>query len=337
MNSAARSASPARWLLVPLGILAGACMTLQARVNSALTAFTHDAALSATFSFAGGWLALALAMALQPRARQRLRDGFSAVARGTFPWWLGLGGLSGAFYVFTQGAAVPAVGIAIFTIAYVAAQTAGSFLWDHIGLGPSGPHQLSVNRVAGALLAVVAVTVAVSSAHAVTPTASWVVLLPVIAGIGASWQQAANGRVRVELGSVLATTFWNFTVGTAALLVASGVRAVSMPWHIAPGSEWWMWCGGPIGIVFIATAAAIVRRVGVLLLSLLLTLGQLSSALVITALTPSLPPVELGSVLGTAICIAAVAVMLIPSRAKLRHLVERNRDGNAGVERLGRR
>lgn len=300
--------------VIPLGVFAGACMTLQARVNASLTDHINDATLAATISFGGGLVLLALAMVFAPAARAKFAIASRGIARGEFPWWLTIGGAAGAFYVYGQGAAVPMLGIALFTIAYVAAQTFGSLAWDRLGVSPSGAHMLTPSRVGGAGLAVAAVIVTVLAAHNGAASASWLLALPVIAGLSTSWQQAANGRVRVYSQSVLATTFWNFCVGTAVLVVLLLVQHLSEAWPTAMPSDWWLYTGGPIGIVFIATAAVLVRRTGVLLMSLLLTLGQLGAALALAPLTPSAPQPELGTYLGTLLAVLAVGVMLIPSR-----------------------
>lgn len=291
-------------------------MTVQARVNAALTTQTTDATLSALISFGGGLLLLTLAMAASSQARRRFSAAFAGVRNREFPWWLTIGGLAGAFYVFSQGQAVPLIGIALFSVAYVAAQTFGSFIWDHFGVGPSGPHPFSVSRVVGAGLAVVAVTVAVLASSGGVTAGSWLIVLPIVAGLGASWQQAANGRVRVFSRSVLATTFWNFLVGTTALAVVSVAQHVARPWPTGWSAEWWMLTGGPIGIVFIATAAVLVRSVGVLMMSLLITLGQLGTALAFSLWVPGNSAPSAGAYLGTAIAVLAVIVMLVPGRQR---------------------
>lgn len=302
------------WLVVPGGIFAGACMTLQARINAALTGQTNDATLTGLISFSTGMLVLAIAMLFSSSARTKFVAAARQVRRREFPWWMTIGGAAGAVYVFSQGQTVSVLGLALFTIAYVAAQTFGSFLWDHFGVGPSGAHPFSFARVAGAAIAVVAVLVSVLAAHGGIGSASWWVLLPIIAGFVTSWQAAVNGRVRVMSGSVLATTFWNFVVGTVVLGVLMLAQHLIAGWPAPWSAEWWMFTGGPVGIVFIATGAVIVRSAGVLLMSLLLTLGQLAAALFLGQFMPGTPQPEFGTYLGTALAVLAVVVMMLPSR-----------------------
>ena len=303
------------WLAIPAGILAGACMTFQARINAALNGVTHDAFTTGAISFGSALMLLAIAMLLSRRARAGFARGVRAVRTREFPWWLTIGGIGGSFYVFTQGATVPILGIATFTVVFVAAQTFGSFIWDHIGLGPSGRHPFSGGRVIGAGLAVAAVAVTVGVSSGGIAATSWLVVLPLVAGIVQSWQQAANGRVRVMSESVLATTFWNFIVGTVAMGSVALVHQLLVGWTFGPGFEWWMLIGGTLGIVFIATAASIVRTVGVLALGMLATLGQLAAALLLELTLPGEALPELGTYLGMALALLAVGVMLLPGRA----------------------
>lgn len=302
------------WLMSAAGIIAGMCMTFQARVNAALTTVTHDASTTGAISFGSALIVLTAAMLASRSARERFGVGVLAVRTREFPWWLTIGGVGGAFYVFTQGQTVAILGIATFTVVFVAAQTFGSFIWDHIGLGPSGRHPFSLGRVIGAALAVSAVAATVALGHESLGTTSWLVVLPLIAGIVQSWQQAANGRVRVLTGSVLATTFWNFIVGTVALGSLALAHQIGAGWTFGPGLSWWMLSGGLFGIAFIATAATIVRHVGVLMLGMLATLGQLAAALALAFAVPGSALPEFGTYLGMLLALLAVASMMLPSR-----------------------
>ena len=80
-----------------------------------------------------------------------------------------------------------------------------------------------------------------------------------------AWQQAANGRLTVSAGTPWSSTFINFGVGTGVLLIATAIRVVQTGFPTSFPSEWWLYAGGPIGIVFIAANAVVVRSLGVLL------------------------------------------------------------------------
>jgi transporter family-2 protein len=225
-----------------------------------------------------------------------------------------LGGVAGAWFVATQGIAAGVLGVALFTVGIVAGQTLGGVVFDAIGLGPGGRRPLSPNRVAGAALALVAIGWAVS-AQLVESVPLWLMLLPFSAGVGASWQQAMNGRVRTASTSALAATLTNFLVGTAVLVVVMLVHAASVGWPTEFPTEPWLYAGGAVGCVFIAAQAVLVRRVGVLVLALGLVAGQLATALALDLLLPtSARPVGLATIGGTVLALVAVVLASLRRR-----------------------
>ena len=109
--------------------------------------------------------------------------------------------------------------------------------------------------------------------------------------------------------SPLSASVLNFLFGTIALGAAMGlVSAFSDRDPVAlPGSPWWMYLGGTVGLVFIAVAAWVVPIVGVLLFALLSIAGQLFGALVLDIVAPT-SGTELGWNLFVGVALAFVAV-----------------------------
>ena len=210
----------------------------------------------------------------------------TALRERRLAWWMVLGGLAGAWFVITQGLSAGVVGVALFTVAIVAGQTLGGIVFDLVGLGPGGRRPLTPTRVIGAVLALAAIGWAVSAqvAHDVPIL---LMVLPFVAGLGAAWQQAVNGRVRSAAESALTATVLNFAVGSTALVVVMLVHAASAGWPSAMPTEWWLYAGGAIGCIFIAGQAVLVRVVGVLVLALCGVAGQLTAALSLDLLLPT--------------------------------------------------
>lgn len=71
-------------------------------------------------------------------------------------------GLLGAYAVFGQGVTVDILGVAIFSVTFIAGQMVASVLLDTFGWSPAGKQQLKPLRFAGALLAIVGVVLALS-------------------------------------------------------------------------------------------------------------------------------------------------------------------------------
>lgn len=296
------------WLAIVFAVACGALTALQSRVNGELARAIDDPYTAATISFGSGFAILLVALAAWRPGRRGLGRVTVALRDRGLAWWMVLGGLAGAWFVTTQGLSVGVVGVALFTVAIVAGQTLGGILFDLIGLGPGGRRPLTTTRVIGALLALAAVAWAVS-AQLSREVPILLMLLPFLAGIGAGWQQAVNGRVRSIAESALTATVINFGVGTVALVVVMLVHAASAGWpHSLPG-ELWLYAGGAIGCIFIAGQAVLVRIVGVLVLALCGVAGQLTAALLLDLLLPATErPVDLATIGGTVLALVAVVI-----------------------------
>jgi transporter family-2 protein len=304
-----------------VAVALGVAVALQARINGELGQRLGDGVIAALLSNTGGLLLLSGLVVTRPRMRRGLGRVRAAVRdRRLRPYHL-LGGVCGAFLVTCQGLTVAAIGVAVFTVALVAGQTASGLLVDRAGIGPGGPQGVNLRRVTGAILAVVAVMLAVADRLG-APSASWLALLPVLAGMGAAWQLAVNGRVGAAarhdgpaLVGMLPAALVNFTAGTLALALATTIdiatRGPPQPLPALP----WLYVGGALGALFAATAALIVSTTGVLLLGLGAVAGQLVGAVLLDAFLPATEhPLTLTTLIGTALTLVAVTVTALPGR-----------------------
>lgn len=306
------------WAALVFAMVCGAGVALQSRINGELGRQLDDGFTAAVISFGTGLLILCVAMTIAPAGRRGLRRVVTALRRGELRWWYVCGGAAGAFLVLSQGITAALLGVALFTVAVVAGQTVSGLVLDRVGIGPGGRRPLTPARVAGALIALAAVTWAVSAQFGGSVPA-WMLLLPLIAGLGMGWQQAVNGQVRVLAESALTATFVNFVVGTMVLLVLMlidwGVTGLPKPLPPEP----WLYLGGAIGCVFIAGASLLVRITGVLLLGLATVAGQLVTALLLDVLAPSTAePVPFSTIGGTLLALVAVVVASVRWRGGVR-------------------
>ncbi|WP_426516035.1 DMT family transporter [Diaminobutyricibacter sp. McL0618] len=299
------------WLAIVFALICGAGVAVQSRINGELGQQLGDGFVAATISFGSGLLILFVALAIAPSGRRGLGRVASALRARSLPWWYVLGGSAGAFLVLSQGLTAAVLGVALFTVAIVAGQTVSGLVLDRIGLGPGGRRALTPSRVTGAVLALIAVTWAVSAqlTHSVP---LWMLVLPLLAGLGMGWQQAVNGQVRVVASSALSATFINFVVGTTVLVIATVVHSSIVGWPSSLPTEWWLYLGGAIGCVFIAGSSLLVRITGVLILGLATVAGQLLTALALDLVLPSSAhPIAWTTVAGTLLALVAVAVASI--------------------------
>jgi transporter family-2 protein len=272
---------------IGLATAAGVGVAVQSRINGELGVRLADGIAAAVVSFGLGLLVLLVLVPALPGGRRGLAALRGSLRSGALRPWQTLGGVCGALLVATQGLTIGVLGVAVFTVAVVAGQSASSLAVDRAGIGPGGRQPVTVARLAGAVLTVLAVLLAVGDRLG-DPDTLVLALLPLLAGLGLAWQQAVNGLVRATSGSALTATLVNFAVGTAALLVAFGVEVAvrGVPGGALP-AEPWLYLGGPIGIVFITVAAAIVRFTGVLLLGLATIAGQVVGAVALDAVLPT--------------------------------------------------
>ena len=274
------------WLALSGAVAVGVLTALQARVNGQLGHRLGDGFVASVISFGSGLVIVIALSAAIPAGRR----GFRALTRGvrgrTIPWWMLVGGFSGAFAVATQSLSVAIIGVSLFTVGAIAGQTLSGLLLDRIGYGPSGVVAVTMPRVVGGALALVAVAISLQGG-VLERVPWWMLVMPVIAGAGIAWQQATNGRLRQRVGTPLTATFVNFLGGTAVLLVAAAVHLLFAGLPSVYPADPWLYAGGAIGVVYIFLSAAIVVHTGVLLLGLGAVAGQLVTAFALDAVWPA--------------------------------------------------
>ncbi|MGW8484549.1 DMT family transporter [Microbacterium sp. NPDC055903] len=287
---------------------------IQARINGVLGVRIEDGVAAGLVSFAVGTALLALIVAVVPRGRSGMRALWRSIRDGEVPPWMLLGGACGALTVSTQGFTAAVLGVALFTVGVVAGQTLNGLILDRIGFGPAGVVAVTMGRVAGGALALVAVGISLSG-DVLAEAPLWMLVLPLAAGVGIALQQAVNGRLAQRVGSPMIATMTSFIVGTVVLAVAAGVsillRGAPQP---LPG-EAWLYLGGALGVVYIFLGAFLVAHTGVLLLGLGSVLGQLVTAVVIDMIWPTdAGPAAWQVIAMVAVSVASVFVAVIRRR-----------------------
>jgi transporter family-2 protein len=262
---------------VPLAaaLVSGSLVALQQRINGDLGTALHAPLLASVVSFASGLVVVAAVLLASPSSRARLPRVWEV------PWWSRLGGAGGASLVVVGATAAPEIGVALLTVGLVGGSTVAGLLVDKIGFGPGGVRPITAPRAFGSGLCLLAIGVsAVDGIHAASPV---LLVLVVLAGGMVSFQQAANGRVR-QVSDATVATFGNFVVGTVGLALGLLVHdlAVGQQHGHWPGlSEAYLYLGGVMGAGFVATAALVVKALGVLRLGLAVTAGQILGALLL--------------------------------------------------------
>lgn len=135
-----------------LGVVAGACIAIQAPINAQLGRGLGMPVAAAMVSFAAGAIALGLVLLLFVRAEGVMPDW-----RAPAPWLYFAGGCLGSVYVTAAILLTPRIGAAAVMAFSVAGQLTAGLIIDRIGFMGVAVRELSAGRIAGALLLCVGV------------------------------------------------------------------------------------------------------------------------------------------------------------------------------------
>ena len=272
-----------------LAALSGVMIALQARANGELSYRLDNAPQAALVSFSSGLFFITIYAIFSPKIKEGIRRLRSAVSSGEIPKIRLLAGSLGGAFVALQTSVVPLIGVALYSVASIAGQSAVSLLVDRIGLTGGGVKLISPRRIAAAFITVIAVLVSVLDKLEADNFQLFALLLALIAGALVGVQRALNGQINEHSQNSYTTSLLNFITGTSFLtlfiiiLIAIG-RVELQPLPIGP---WWIYTGGIIGVIYIAATSLIVQHLGVLTFTLFSVGGQLIASLLLDIYSPT--------------------------------------------------
>jgi transporter family-2 protein len=209
--------------------------------------------------------------------------------RKELPRWTLFAGALGGTFVAIQTHVVPVIGVAIYSVASIAGQTAASLLVDRLGITGGGKKHITTRRLAAAIFTVFAVFISVYDRIEASNLEIYAVVLAGIAGAVVGVQRALNGQINEHSHQSYTTSFLNFIMGTSflviflSLLIAFG----DTPLTPLPAGPWWIYTGGVIGVIYIAFTSKIVQHLGVLTFTLFSVGGNLLGSLIIDLVSPT--------------------------------------------------
>ena len=248
-----------------------------------------DSLEAALVSFSTGLIFVSLISLFRKDVRSGFADIFKAVRSKQLPIWRLSAGMLGASFVAMQTHVVPIAGVALFTVASLAGQTAISLWVDHIGLGGGIKSIISKRRVFAAIITIGAVVVSVWDRFAISNFSVIAVILAICAGSWVGVQRALNGQINSFSKKSFATSQLNFITGFIFLSVLLILRSLVTDHSIMNLSSgpWWMFLGGSIGVFYIAFSSVAVQYVGVLEFTLLSVGGMLFGSLLLDITVPT--------------------------------------------------
>lgn len=317
--------SGARHIPLPLGLplmlAGGAMLPLQGRVNGALALQIDDSLTASLISFYTGLTVMVIITVMLPAGRAGFAQILPTLRERRVPRWYLLAGISGGYFVLMQAGTIGVLGVAVFTVAVVAGQSLSSLVVDRIGLGPGGRRRVTFPRLAGAVLTLASVAIALSprfGGGADRASLILLVMLPLLAGLFSSAQHAMNGAAAVAYGTPITATTLNFMLGAAVLTIIWVGRWLTVGGQFTLPAEWWYYLGGPLGAIFVGMTTLLVRTMGILLTSLGMIAGQLLGSLALDIFVPTPGTVIApATVVGTVMTLAAVVLATLPWRQPL--------------------
>ena len=272
-----------------LAALSGAMIALQARANGELSHRLDNGLQAALVSFSSGLLIILLITPFSPHIKEGIRNLRGAISRKEIARWKLFAGALGGSFVAIQTQIVPLIGVAIYSVASIAGQTAMSLIVDRIGLTGGGKKLISPRRVMAAVLTVLAVLVSVWDRIDANNLSMIAVTAGCVAGAVVGVQRALNGEINEHSHQSFTTSLLNFITGTTFLvvLILVGVALGKNELSPLPAGPWWIYTGGVIGVIYIAFTSTIVQHLGVLTFTLFSVGGQLAGSLIIDLVSPT--------------------------------------------------
>ncbi|MEI6881948.1 MAG: DMT family transporter, partial [Bacteroidota bacterium] len=264
-----------------LSTLSGALIAGQSRINGELSNQMGDSLEAAIVSFGTGLIFVSLISLFRKDVRSGFSFIFKAVVSKQLSMWRLSAGALGASFVAMQTYVVPIAGVALFTVASLAGQTAISLWVDHVGLAGGIKSTISKRRIAAAIITIGAVAVSAWDRFSMSSFSILAITLAVIAGSWVGVQRALNGQINSFSKKSFATSQLNFITGFTFLTLLLVLRSLFTDHSILnlTSGPWWMFLGGSIGVFYIAFSAVAVQYVGVLEFTLLSVGGMLFGSL----------------------------------------------------------
>ena len=272
-----------------LSALSGLLIAAQSKINGELSFKMGDSLEAAFVSFSTGLIFITLISLTQPKLRLAFKEIFKAVKEGQMRPWTLIAGALGASFVAMQTYVVPIAGVALFTVASLAGQTAISLWVDQLGLSGGVKSVITKRRVIAALITVFAVLVSTWDRLSMSNFSVLAIGLALFAGTWVGFQRALNGKINSFSKRAFATAQLNFITGTSFLFSLLLRRSIFTDHSISnfTTAPWWMFLGGSIGVLYIALSSHVVQHLGVLEFTLFSVGGMLIGSLLIDLIFPT--------------------------------------------------
>jgi bacterial/archaeal transporter family-2 protein len=251
-------------LFVPLSLLAGGLLAVQAGANTQLSKATGSPFAATTIQ-----VVIAGALLLIVAAATGTMLAFASVAN--VPWWHVTGGIATAIYVASTIILFPRLGAVVSVGLFIAGQMLASLSLDTFGvLGVPRQPPEAVTILATLVVFAGAAAIVFGQRNATSELSvsklGWI-LLALLAGAVLPVQGAINGLLRSDIGAPFVVGSISFAVATLAMVV---VLLVTIALTDAPKPQltglakmpWWGWLGAVCGATYVTTVFTAIPVIG---------------------------------------------------------------------------
>ena len=251
-------------LFVPLSLLAGGLLAVQAGANTQLSKATGSPFAATTIQVViAGTLLLIVAAATG-----------TAVAFGSLPgvpWWHAIGGIATAIYVASTILLFPRLGAVVTVGLFIAGQMLASLGLDTFGVLGVPRQAPEIATMIGTLAVLVGAAAIVFGQKGATSELSaaklgWI-LLALLAGAVLPIQGAINGLLRGDIGAPFVVGTISFAVATLSMVAALLITLIlsDAPKPRLGGlanMPWWGWLGAFCGATYVTTVFTAIPVIG---------------------------------------------------------------------------
>jgi transporter family-2 protein len=251
-------------LFVPLSLLAGGLLAVQAGANAQLSKATGS-------PFAATTLQVLIAGTLLFIVALVTGTVFAFGHLPAAPWWHAIGGFATAIYVASTILLFPRLGAVMTVGLFIAGQMFASLSLDSLGV-------LGVPHQSPGAIAIVGIVAVFAGAAAIVfgqkdatrqlsgSNIGWI-LLALLAGAVLPVQGAINGLLRADIGAPFVVGTVSFAVATLSMVV---VLLITLALSETPKPRlsglarmpWWGWLGAVCGATYVTTVFTAIPVIG---------------------------------------------------------------------------
>lgn len=274
------------FLLILLGLVAGAVIPFQTSINTRLSYYTQSTFYASTISFFVGTLCLMiLIVTLSPHI---LSINYWQTLTIDETWFIG--GIMGVLFLTGNLLLLPKIGASLTVISTITGQIMMGCLIDTFGWFHISPQPFTFIKASGLCLLLFGIVLMnIQRRHTMLKQSNDSLILWIVVGLlfgcAPPIQAATNSALGQNVNSPFLAALISFTVGTITLFMITAIchrKFRIKRIHTEYGSlRWWHFIGGALGVLFVTTIIILTAYIGVTYTLVATMIGQILASLII--------------------------------------------------------